>query len=91
MTEEVTIKISRLLLELSGLSKEDLESQNNILLLFELYQQGKVSLSKAAQIAEMKVDKFLEEFRHRRLLRYGGPTSRSEAEQELQATKKLLK
>ena len=78
-------------MELYGLSREDLESQNHLLLLFELYQQGKVSLSKAAQLAEMKADTFLEEFRQQRLLRHGGPSSRSEAEQELQATKTLLK
>jgi len=91
MTEEISIKISRQLLELSGLSKEDLEHQNHLLILFELYQQGKISMSKSAELASMKVDKFLEEFRKRRLLRSGGPSSPKEAEEEFQATKNLLK
>jgi predicted HTH domain antitoxin len=91
MTEEISIKVSRQLLELSGLSKEDLEHQNHLLILFELYQQGKISISKSAELAGMKVDKFLEEFRKRRLLRSGGPTSSKEAEKEFQSAKNLLK
>ena len=91
MTEEISIKVSRQLLELSGLSKEDLELQNNLLILFELYQQGKVSVSKSAELAGMKVDKFLEEFRKRRLLRSGGPSSPEEAEKEFKTAKNLLK
>lgn len=91
MTEEISIKISRQLLELSGLSKEDLEHQNHFLILFELYQQGKVSVSKSAELAGMKVDKFLAEFRKRRLLRSGGPSSIKEAEEEFLAAMNLLK
>ena len=91
MTEEISIKVSRHLLELSGLSKEDLEHQNHLLILFELYQQGKISLSKSAELAGLKVDKFLDEFRKRRLIRSGGPTSSKEAEEEFQSAKNLLK
>lgn len=89
MTEEITIKVSKELLKLSGLSKEELEEKNNLLIIFELYQQGKVSLSKGASLAGIKVDVFLEEFRKRRLLRQGGPTSAEEAEREYKGINKL--
>ena len=90
MTEEISIKISRQLLELSGLSEEELEEQSKILIIFELYQQEKVSLSKAASLGGIKVDVFLEEFRKRRLLRQGGPTSAEEAEKEYNKLNKML-
>jgi len=62
-----------------------------LLILFELYQQGNICLSKSAELAGMKVDKFLDESRKRRLIRSGGPASSKEAEEEFQAAKNLLK
>ena len=67
-----------------GYSAEDFAKKNTLLWIFELYQQGKVSLSRAAELAKLKVDEFLLEFRKRHLLRQGGPSSSKEAESELE-------
>ena len=91
MFEDIEVKIARELVELSGMSKNELEAQNNLLLIFELLQQGKVTLSRASELAGMKVDQFMNEFRKRRLVRLGGPESAKEAEQELQNALKYLK
>jgi len=41
----------------------------------ELYSEGKITLSKAANLVLMKVDKFLSEFQKRHLKHVGGPAN----------------
>ena len=41
-------------------------------------------MSKSAELSGLKVDKFLDKFRKRRLIRSGGPTSSKKAEEEFQ-------
>ena len=81
MAEEIAIKISKEVIELTNLTSDDLESQSNLLLIFELYQIGKISLSRAAELSNLKVNIFLTEFEKRRLIRRIGPTAIEEAEE----------
>lgn len=79
----MNIKVPKELVELTDLSMLALEKQNVLLLVFELYFQGKISLSRAAELVNLKVDVFIGEYRKRRLLRRGGPQTSTEAENEL--------
>ena len=91
MSGDIKVRIPCELVELSGLSLTELEKRSHLLLIFELYQQGKISLSRAAELAGLTVDHFLIEFRKRRLLRQGGPATPKEAEEEFQTALKFLK
>ncbi len=89
MTEEIKINLPRELIQLSGLSPELLEEKNLLIWVLELYSEGKITLSKAAQILKISTDKFLEEFYKRRLKRIGGPQSQEEAEEDLRIAQTL--
>ncbi len=91
MSDDIQLRVPQELAELLGLAKNELEVQNQLLLIFELYQLGKITLSKAASLSNLKIDDFLKEFRKRRLLRHGGPESVEEAEKELQDALEYLK
>jgi len=55
----------------------------------DIYTEGKITLSKAVNPLNMKVDKFLSEFHKRHLKHIGGPESVEEAQKEYYLVQKL--
>jgi len=80
MVEKITIKLPAALLELTGLSSKNLEEKSLLIWILDIYAEGKITISKAANLLNMKVDKFLSEFHKRHLKHIGGPESVEEGE-----------
>ena len=91
MSNEIKVKISKDIVSLSNLSKKELEIESNLLLVINLYLQGKISLSKASELSKLKVDEFLEELRKRKILRNIGPSSVDELEKDYQTALEYMK
>ena len=89
MVEKITIKLPADLLELTGLSSKNLEEKSLLIWILDIYAEGKITLSKAANLLNMKVDKFLSEFHKRHLKHIGGPESVEEAQKEYDLIQKL--
>ena len=89
MIEKITIKLPADLLELTGLSTKNLEEKSLLIWVLDIYAEGKITLSKAANLLNMKVDKFLSEFHKRHLKHIGGPESVEEAQKEYDLVQKL--
>ncbi|TFG20381.1 MAG: hypothetical protein EU529_14935 [Promethearchaeota archaeon] len=89
MVEKITIKLPADLLELTGLSSENLEEKSLLIWILEIYSQGKITLSKAANLLNMKIDVFLSEFHKRHLRHMGGPESIEEVQEEFDVVKQL--
>lgn len=77
--DNLSIDIPSELVKLSGLSINEIASYNIEIWVNELYSAGKISLSKASELLNLKVDEFFERFRKKRLIRIGGPQSIDEA------------
>ena len=90
MVEKIIIKLPADLLELTGLSSENLEEKSLLIWVLEIYAEGKVTLSKAANLLNIKVDEFLSEFHRRHLKHIGGPESVKEAQNELDTVQNLI-
>ena len=90
MVEKIIIKLPADLLELTGLSSENLEERSLLIWVLEIYAEGKITLSKAANLLNMKVDEFLSEFHKRHLRHIGGPESIKEAQKELDVVRNLI-
>jgi predicted HTH domain antitoxin len=88
MTEKINIKLPVDLLELTGLSFERLEERSLLIWVLELYSEGKLTLSKAATLVQMKVDKFLSEFQKRHLKHVGGPDTVQEVQKDFDKIEK---
>lgn len=69
---------------------EDLMEKNLLIWALELYSAGKITLSKAAHLVNMKIDEFLEEFKKRHLLHEGGPSSVNNAQDEFEIIQKTI-
>lgn len=91
MVEKITINLPADLLELTGLSSENLEEKSLLIWVLELYSGGKITLSKASNLLNMKIDDFLSEFYKRHLKHVGGPKSIKEAQEEVNVAQKLTK
>ena len=89
MVEKITIKLPADLLELTGLSTKNLEEKSLLIWVLDIYAEGKITLSKAANLLNMKVDRFLSEFYKRHLKHIGGPESVEEAQKEYDLVQKL--
>jgi len=89
MVEKITIKLPAELLELTGLNFKNLEEQSLLIWILDIYAEGKITLSKAANLLDMKVDDFLTEFYKRHLKHIGGPESIEEAQKEYDLVQKL--
>ena len=50
--------------------------------MLEIYSEGKITLSKAANLLNMKIDEFLSEFHKRHLKHVGGPGTIEEAQED---------
>ena len=59
--------------------------------MLEIYSEGKITLSKAANLLDMKIDDFLLEFHKRHLKHIGGPGSIKEAQEDFDNAQKLIK
>ena len=90
MVEKITIKLPADLLELTGLSSKNLEEKSLLIWILEIYTEGKITLSKAANLLNMKVDEFLSEFYKRHFKHVGGPKSVKEAQKEYEVVQKLI-
>ncbi|MHA1490880.1 MAG: UPF0175 family protein [Promethearchaeota archaeon] len=90
MVEKITIKLPADLLKLTGLSFENREEKSFLIWVLEIYTEGKITLSKAANLLNMKVDEFLSEFHKRHLRHIGGPESVKEAQKELDVVQNLI-
>ena len=91
MLEKIKVKLPVDLLELTGLSFERLEEKSLLIWILELYSEGKITLSKAANLVQMKVDVFLSEFRKRHLKHMGGPESVQEVQKDFDTIQNLNK
>jgi len=89
MVEKITIKLPADLLELTGLSTKNLEEKSLLIWVLDIYAEGKITLSKAANLLNMKVDRFLSEFYKRHLKHIGGPESVEEAQKEYDLVQKI--
>ncbi len=90
MVEKITIKLPANLLELTGLNSKNLEEKSLLIWILEIYAEGKITLSKAANLLSMKVDEFLSEFYKRHFKHSGGPESVKEAQEEYDVVQKLI-
>ena len=90
MVEKIIIKLPADLLKLTGLSSENLEERSLLIWVLEIYAEGKITISKAANLLNMKVDEFLSEFHKRHLKHIGGPESVKEAQKEFDVAQKLI-
>ncbi|MHA1257568.1 MAG: UPF0175 family protein [Promethearchaeota archaeon] len=91
MVEKIIIKLPADLLELTGLSSENLEEKSLLIWVLELYSEGKITLSKASNLLNIKIDNFLSEFYKRHLKHVGGPKSIREAQDEVNVAKELTR
>ena len=89
MVEKIIIKLPVDLLELTGLSSENLEEKSLLIWILEIYAEGKITLSKVANLLKMNVDEFLSEFHKRHLKHIGGPESIKEAQEDFDVVQKL--
>ncbi|TFG11345.1 MAG: hypothetical protein EU535_07350 [Promethearchaeota archaeon] len=89
MVEKITIRLPADLLELTGLNSKNLEEKSLLLWILEIYAEGKITLSKAANLLNMKVDEFLSEFHKRHLRHIGGPITVEEAQNDFDVVQKL--
>lgn len=91
MTEKINIKLPIDVLKLAGLSSEKLEEKSLLIWVLELYSEGKITLSKAALLLNLKVDEFLSEFQKRHLKHIGGPESIQEIQKDFDTIYDLTK
>ena len=91
MTEKINIKLPIDLLELTGLSYESLEEKSLLIWVLEIYSEGKITLSKAANLVQMKVDKFQSEFKKRHLKHIGGPVTVRDVRKDFDTIQDLTK
>lgn len=91
IVEKITVKLPAELAELAGLSSERMEEKSLLIWIFELYSMGKITLSKAANIVQMKIDNFLLEFYKRHFKHVGGPETVQEAQKDFDVIQKLTK
>ena len=80
MVGKITKKLPADLLELTNLSSENLEEKGLLIWILEIYAEGKITLSKAANLLNMKVDEFLSGFHKRHLRHIGGSESIKKAQ-----------
>ena len=89
MVEKITIKLPADLLELTGFNSKNLEEKSLLIWILEIYAEGKISLSKAANLLNIKVDDFLSESHKHHLRHIGGPESVEEAQKEYDLVQKI--
>ncbi|MHA1283077.1 MAG: UPF0175 family protein [Promethearchaeota archaeon] len=90
MSDKINIKLPLDLVKLSGLNYKNLERKSLLIWALELYSEGKISLSKAANLAKMNIDKFLFEFRKRHLKHIGGLESIKQAQKDFDSIQNLI-
>ncbi len=91
MTKKINIKLPIDLLELTGLSSERLEEKSLLIWVLELYSEGKITLFKAANLAHLKVDNFLSEFKRWHLKHIGCSENLQQAQNDQDVIHNLIK
>ena len=91
MAEKINVRLPVDLLELAGLSSENFEKKSKLVWALELYSEGKITVSKAANLVDMKVNQFLGEFKKRHLIHIGGPQTLREAKEDYAVLKEQVK
>ena len=91
MSDELQVEIPREFADIIGLSQEELIDYNLEILAFDLYSKGKITLSKASQLLNIKIDIFLKKFRKTHLKKTGGPIDQDEAIKDADAISKSMK
>lgn len=89
MSSSITVEIPSDLKKLSGLTLQQLEELNKLLLAIELYLEGKISIGKAAELSGLKFDIFHDELQKRKIQRRVHST-REELDHELDEIKQFL-
>ena len=90
MSDSISIDIPKDILDFTGLSKDEIKAKSQLFWCFELYSSGKITLSKASQLSDLKIDKFLYEFSSRHFIHIGGPQSIEEADEDLDTINELI-
>lgn len=89
--EGAEISIPRAFMELMGLEDEDyLEHHSRIVLAVDLYNDGRISLGKAAELADVSYDEFYAILKARGHKIRIGPRTLEKAEEEYKAVKDQL-
>ena len=92
MEKAVEIRVPREFIDILGLRDvEGLERRSRMLLAVELYMEGRISLGRAAELADVSYDEFWDSLRERGHKIRVGPKTLKEAEREYKATKEYLK
>ena len=89
MSEDITVKLPPEVIKLAGLSPERIQAKSLLIWVLELYSEGKITLSKAAELVAIPTDEFLNEFYKRHLKRIGGPESLKAAEKDFENAQQL--
>ena len=89
MSEDITVKLPPEVIKLAGLSPELIQAKSLLIWVLELYSEGKITLSKSAELLAIPTDQFLSEFYKRHLKRKGGPESLEDAEEDFEIAQKL--
>ena len=90
MNEGLTIELPKDIPELTGLSPREIQKKSRLMWALEMCSQGIITLSRAAEVSQLSIDEFLEEFRKNKLKRIGGPEDVQEAQKDLENLKKIL-
>lgn len=89
--EAVEIKVPKEFIGILGLKDvKGLERHSRIILAVELYMEGKVSLGRAAELADVSYDDFWDFLKERGHKIRAGPKSLKEAEREYKVAKERL-
>jgi len=89
--EAIEIKVPRAFIEILGLKDVDgLERHSRIVLAIELYNDGKISFGRAAELAGVPYDEFYTILRERGHKIRIGPKTLKEAEDEYKVVKERL-
>ncbi|MCE7734536.1 MAG: hypothetical protein GPJ54_06645 [Candidatus Heimdallarchaeota archaeon] len=84
MSDTIKVSIPKEILDLTGIDADSIDKKNLEILILGLYAEGKLTLSKAADILQIKIDVFLARFRSLHYKRTGSPIDVAEAERDLQ-------
>lgn len=82
MSDTIKVEIPRELADLLGSDEGTIEKRNLESLILSFYAEGKLTLSKASNLLEIKVDELQEKFRNLHYKRKGFPSDINEAEQD---------
>lgn len=87
----INISLPKEFLEYFKGSREELQRANRVVLAIELYLEHIISIGRAAELSGLHFDDFQKELSNRQIKRHGGPSTVSEADDELKSAHPFLK